>query len=436
MRLSARVALGTACALVWSAVSAQGEEVDRDDWVAFSLDAFGEWSDNRDSVSGDRPGPEVAVDDRFDYEKTDVVKLGIGPGIQLFRGFRGSHVRAEYGPAFQWWDDPRVGQTKTELTHQAYGEVFYNTGVRADSYLRDSFKYMDDPDLYMGSEELTVSPGDAHLTEENSHIDNRLSAGGRYRLAKRTYADMDANWHVTRYDDPLLADDGDEDGYDLKLGISRQHTAFLGFGVSANYSAYDRENIDDLPLGVESASIGVGARYKASKQVDISANYGYQFAWHENDEIDDRDYPTETRIEVAVIPTIRSRLVAGVEMSVVEAYVYPYVSQDRTAVYSSLTYQHTPQLTSTYRVDYRLCSYEERYTNPETPDDAFAGAAATRPDGSRDGDRNEIFVRLGLNYRWTDKLTLTCYYSHEDIDSDVNESYAKNTLGVRGRYEF
>jgi opacity protein-like surface antigen len=47
-----------------------------------------------------------------------------------------------------------------------------------------------------------------------------------------------------------------------------------------------------------------------------------------------------------------------------------------------------------------------------------------------------LFARVGLNYRWTDKLQTSVYYAFEDIDSDVTDSYSRNTLGARVRYEF
>lgn len=398
----------------------------RDDWVSFSLEAFGEWNDNRDSVSDSQGQDEV--DARFDYEKTDNMKFGIGPMIHFYRSYKGSHLRAEYGPMYQWWQNPRIGQTKTEWTHQAYAELRHNTGERMDLHVRDSLKYIDDPDLYMGSEEAPFDPSDDRLTEENSHLDNRLSGGLRYRLSQRLYTDVDSYWRVKRFDDPYLADNGDEDSFGASIYTWIQQTALFSYGVTLGYDSYDRESVDDLPMGLETYTIGLGGRYRVNKYVDVSASYGYESAIHENEEIPDRDYPTDTKLEFGITPNARARMVAGVRLSVVEGYVYPYVSQDLTAFYSSLSYRHTAKLSTTLRLDYRQCDYEEKYTNPETPDDAFYG--------SRDGTRDELFARVGVNYRWNDKLVLTGYYSHEDIDSDVTDSYARNTIGARVRYEF
>lgn len=425
MRLTAGVAFGVGIVVACSAARAE-EEVVRDDWVKFSLDAFVEWNDNRDSVSDTQGQDEV--EDRFAYEKTDTMKFGIGPMIHFYQTYKSSHLRLEYGPMYQWWENPRVGQTKTEWTHQAYGELRYNTGERMDFYLRDSLKYIDDPDIYMGSEEPPFDPADKRLTEENSHLDNRVTTGFRYRLTQRIYSDLNAYWRTKRFDEPLLADNGDEDDMGVSLYNWIQQSALFSYGVTLAYTTYDRESVDDLPMGLETYSIGVGGRYKVNKYLDVTASYGYETAMHENEEIDDRSYPTETKLEVSVIPSARARLIAGVKLDVDEGYVYPYVSQERTAFYSSLSYRHTSKLSTTYRLDYRQCDYEEKYTNPETPDDAFYG--------SRDGTRDELFARVGLNYRWTDKLQTSVYYAFEDIDSDVTDSYSRNTLGARVRYEF
>ncbi len=424
----------TALALAIPTSRVHADQVRRDDGFRLTLDVFGEWTDNRDSVSGERP-PE-GERKRFEYEKTDAFTLGVNPRLSFRRDLQLGQFRVEYGPTYRWWENPRVGQRRTELTHELYTELKYRTGGRTDLLLYNNFKYIDDADLYMGSDEAPVDPEARRLTEENSHYDNRLTGQLSYRLTERLSAEAGAYWRIRRYDETFLADNGDEDEFGLTLAGWRQHSAQLSYGLNLRYAWFDRESPDDLELGMETLTLGANVRYRVNKYVDASAWYGYEFVWHESDEIDDREYPADMRIELGITPDVRARMVAGLSMRVTESYVHPYVSQELLALYSSLSYQHTSRLSSTVRVEYRTTDYEERYTDPRTPDGAFGGSAASRPRGERDGERNELFFRVGVNYRLLSQLMLSAYYSHTDVDSDVNTSYSRNVIGARARYEF
>ncbi len=428
--LSAAAAL----ALAIPVMQARASETRRDDGIRLSLDVFGEWTDNRDSVSGERPAEGERK--QFEYRKTDAFTLGVTPRIGVLRDFQLGQFRLEYAPTYRWWENPRVGQRKTELTHELYTELKYRTGGRTDLLLYNTFKYIDDTDLYMGSDEAPVDPEARRLTEENSHYDNRLTGALTYAISQRFSANAGGYWRIRRFDETLLADNGDEDEFGLTLGLSRQHSAELSYGLNLRYEWFDRESPDDLEMGVEALTLGANVHYRINKFVDAAAWYGYQFVWHENDGIDDRDYPTDLRLELNITPAARARMVAGVRTRITEGYVYPYVSQDLVALYSALTYRHTSRLSSTLRVEYRTTEYEERYTDPDTPDGAFGGRAASRPRGERDGSRDELFVRVGLNYRLLSQLLLSAYYSHTDVDSEVNTSYSRNVIGARAKYEF
>lgn len=431
MKVTARILTGVVCLAAISYV--HGQEAVRDDWFKVAVEAFVEWTDNRDSVSerqafGDDTG-------RFDYKKTDNVKYGIGPILSLRKDYRRAAVRGEYQPMFTWWSNPRIGKSEFELTHRAYGELSFNSGERTEWHIRDSFKYLDDPRIYMGSEEYPLDPNDKTIRRENSHFDNHLSGGFRHSLSRQLYTTADAFWRVKRYDDTLLADNGDEDAYGVLVSLMRQHSAYLSYGVTAGYESYDRENVYDLEMGVESLTVGVGAKYKVDKHVDLTARAGYEFVEHESDEIKDRNFPTDTLIQLDIIPTRRSRAVVGARYRVTEGHVYPYVSQERMTFFSSWNYRMTATLSSTLRFDYSQGKYEEKYTNRDTPDSAYYSKINIEK-GKRDGDRDELYFYAGLNYKWSEKLTVTGYYSYEDVDSDVDESFKRNTVGVRAKYVF
>jgi len=419
------VALGIGLALV-SITKAQDDTIVRDDWIKFSIQAFVERDDNRDGVPSHYEREGNVGPSR--YRKTSWTKYGIGPGIHFYRDNRGTSLKFEYTPIYQWWDNPRVGRRRSEWTHHAFGEIKFNSGERTEVYVRDSFKYIDDPNIYMGGEEPDFDPNNKHLREENSHYDNRFSAGMQYRLSQRVYSRLDGYWRVRRYDDDDLAAVGDEDDWGVSLYTFRQETAMFNYGITLAYTNYDRDNIYDLEMGLETYSIGIGAGYKANKYIDLLASYGYERAVHEDSEISDRNYPTETKIEARIRPDNKSRVVLGVKLDVDEGYVFPYVSQERISFYSMLTYVHTPRLSTSYRLDYRNCDYKVKYSNPSAPDAAYYK--------KRDGSRDEIFARVAVNYRWNDALTLSAYYSYEDIDSKVTTSYKRNTIGARVKYEF
>ncbi len=63
-------------------------------------------------------------------------------------------------------------------------------------------------------------------------------------------------------------------------------------------------------------------------------------------------------------------------------------------------------------------------------------APQIKPRGARDGTRNDLFLRFGVNFRWNEHLTLSGYYSFEDVDSEVSDSYSANIVGARASYRF
>ena len=425
MRPTTKVALCIGLALV-SLGRAQNERLVRDDWIKFSIQAFVERDDNRDGVGSNYEHEDNVG--RYRYRKTSWTKYGIGPGIHFYKDYKRGSLKLEYTPIYQWWQNPRVGRRRSEWTHFAYGEIKFNSGERTEFYVRDSFKYIDDPNIYMGGDEPEFDPENKHLREEDSHYDNRLSASMQYRLSQRLYSRLSGYWRVRRYDDDYLSTVGDEDDWGVSLYTYRQQTALFSYGVNLAYTNYDRDNIHDLEMGLETYSIGIGGSYKANKYVDLKANFGYERAVHEDSEISDRNYPTETKVEAHITPNLKSRVVLGVKLDVDEGYVFPYVSQERLAFYSMLTYRHTQRISTTWRLDYRYCDYKVKYSSPSAPEEAFYR--------KRDGSREELFMRAGINYRLDNALTLSAYYSYEDIDSKVTTSYKRNTIGARVKYEF
>lgn len=437
MNISARSLVGVALALVVQMAGAQG--LVREDTLSFSLVVYGEWTDNRDGVSGDLP--ENPVED-YDYSKQDGFKVGIGPGIVFFRQSGKTEWYVRYHPMYQWWDEVSVGQTQEELTHEASVELRFESGGRLDVSMDNRFKYIDDPDRYEGDEVDLPDIENRRFDTSSRHYDNRLGGDVRYALAPRWYSTLDSYWQIIRYDEEDMAEDSDEDKAGAEIGLTFQQTPLLGYGVQVAFDTYDRKTLDTqedggkVPMGYDSASIGVGGRYKLNKVTSFNANYGYQYVWHENEEIDDREYPTDAKFEMTLLPSERIQVLLGGTFGVTEGYVYPYVTQDKKAYYANLSYRHTPRLSSTYRLEYRNISFEERYADPETPDEDFYGEAASKPRGERDGVRDELFARVGVNFRWNDGLTLSGYYSFEDVDSEVSDPYSKNIVGIRANYRF
>jgi len=430
--------LGLALAAAIMPVLAQASQTDPET-VVFSLTAFGEWHDNRNNVSGDTPEEPV---EGMEYGKQDAIKLGIGPGIRIQRRSGNTEFSLGYYPMYQWWDDAEVGQVESELTHDASATLRYRSAERLDLSLVDTLKYNDDPDLYLGEGLDFPEDTDRRLRTSNSHFENEASAGLRYRLRQRVFMTLDGSWRIRRYDEEEIARRGDEDEMGVSLGLSYQQTPFLSYGLFASHNLFDRESDvllesgEEMPMGLDWTSVGLSASYRLSEGATLTGRYGYQYVRYENDDIDDREYPTDAQVELRYEPFRRAQLILGGRLTVQEGYDYPYVDQELRAVYASLAYHHTARLTSTCRAEYRSSEYEEQYTHPTTPDGSFRSEAAEKPSGGRDGTRNDLFLRVGLNFRWNEKLTLSGYYSFEDVDSEVSDSYSANIVGARASYRF
>ena len=427
MKLFMSMAKTTAVAVLTLSCVSYAVAAEGDDPVRFSVDVFAEQNDNRDSV-GDPP-PQFAgryATAEFPPKKEDQMRLGISPKISIFKKFDNGQLLFRYAPTFQYWDNVRIGDNETEWSHDLFAQYFYKVERHYAFKIEDNFKYIQDGDLYLGSESFDFDPSADRFDDENSHYDNRVGGEVSYFLSEHLIAQVSAYQRMKRYDDEDLSENGDEDEYGASAYIWKEMSDIFDLSLMGVYGSSDEENTDDIDKSVDTMTFGVAANYRFSEVAKLFLSYGYEFVMYGNDEFEDQECPTDLKAELDFAFSSRFSTQVGARYGITDSYNYPYASQDLTAIYGIATWRHTPKLSTTYRAEFRSTDYEKKYVDMDTAN------LEKYPDGSED----ELYLRFGINCLVTPKTKISLYYSYTDVDSDIDDSYDSSTIGARASYEF
>jgi len=128
-------------------------------------------------------------------------------------------------------------------------------------------------------------------------------------------------------------------------------------------------------------------------------------------------------IDGRVSPSPSTRITGRVGHGVRDSDVYPFASQEYTEFKGSVEVDASASVTVGLNATYRLSEYDE----DALPAAGVGLAAATS------GDEDTIVVQAEASLKVADNARVKATYRVEDVESDVETSYTKNT-GILGVY--
>jgi len=296
--------------------------------------------------------------------------------------------------------------------------------------LGDRFSYSQNPDTYI---DVGAGSGSREWQRKSgNHYNNRAFIDLNYRMSPTFFSTADAYHRILRYTDSGIAGMSDQTEYGASIGLNKRQTAHLNLGVFGAYRNFSKKQADwggvshsNPDFNMETATLGVNVSYNVTASSELRGQWGYTWAWYGADFVDDERFPSVVDVSLKSALDPRVDVVIGYTRELRAAEVGTFVSTLDNRGYAMLSARHTERWVSTYRAEYRYTSYSDRQSVVAT----------------QSGYLSNLFLRLGLNYRATDDLLLSTYYSVAWQRSTLGTnqwqpSFHRNTIGVRAEYTF
>lgn len=436
---------------------ALGQEAHKISPIGLSLTVGVKQTDNRDTIPDGYLIPVNGVD--TPQEKEDDTELWITPTISFFHETGGGHrLQLSYKPSYTAYDNPRDGGVDNELSHEARAALLLFIGPRTQVDFTDRYWWNGAKDWHYGEEYILEHPeefaDDSIDTRNDDYYNNHLDLAINRIVTADLSLKLGALWRIKRYDDEEIAAFGDEDEYGLSAALVTRQNRHLSYGVFTEYTAFDRNNGEDfeadptsssgtprIDVGVQYIVTGVQASYDlfGNQNVILSARTGYNFMTYEADAMEDSDSFGDSVVELILFQQERTSGRFGLRYGKEYANIYPYSSQDNTTLFGSVSriIGRSSKLRVGADAEFRTRTYELDDLDPDAAnysryfENLFEKLG---PDG--EGKRDSTFARLHANYRWTDDFSTSVFYTYEDVDSDVDNDYTENTIGLSATYKF
>lgn len=415
-------------------------------------------TDNRDTI----PDGYLVKVDGVDtpQKKEEDTELWITPTISFFHETgQGHRVRLYYKPSYTTYDNPRDGGVENELSHEAKADLLIFLGPRTQVNFTDLYWWNGAKDWHYGEaymldhQDEFAEEGDLD-TRNDDFYNNHMAATISRIMSADLNLKLGALWRIKRYDDPELAAFGDEDEIGFTSSLVSRHNRHFSYGVFADYTAFDRNNGEGfeadptggtstprIDVGVQYVVTGVQASYDlfGNQNVVLSARTGYNFMTYEADEMEDSNTFGDSIVELILFQQERTSGRIGLKYGKEYANIYPYSSQDNMTLFGSVSriVDKRSKLRIGVDAELRTRTYQLDDMDPDAEDyNRYFARLYEKlgPDG--EGTRDSTFIRLHADYRWTDDFSSSIFYTYEDVESDVDNGYTENTIGVNATYKF
>lgn len=352
-----------------------------------------EYTDNRDASE-------------IEEENTDFY---VTPRIHFYARTERALYDLHYAPSFRYRTDPAESENDNELLHDLGVRVDFDASERTKLRLIEKFDYQDDPSVESG----------AVRRSDRSYIRNRIEAGAVHELNRWTFGDVMGAYEFKSYDEQAVADESDEDRAEARVTLTRwvtKQTALHGIG---SYSMYGYESTRDIDRDVDVALGAVGAEKVFSPELRAGLEVGAQAVEYSDGELDSEIFPYG-KLTATLSPTPASRLNGTLTHGVRDSDVFPFASQE----YSELRLAAEVDPTSPLSLGLSLTLRESEYNEDSLP---VSGAGAPL---TTEGDETTTAVSAYAEWTLTDAARLVIRQTYEDVDSDVDVSFTKNTSGL------
>ncbi len=368
------------------------------DPVRISLNASGEFTDNRDST----PDGEC----NFDFY--------IRPRLDLVPVLDTSSLVFFYAPSLRYRSEPSMYQNETELYHDLGLELRNIGATRTELRLLEYFNYTDDP---------AVTEGGTTLRRDSSYILNRVEAGVMRDLAdKMSRLDLAVRHYVKAYDEATAANESDESSAGVEASALRQFTPNSSILGTVSYANTGYKEIEGAQRGYASILGGLGLEVQKGKDFRLSARLGLQSIAYADSSVGSESAPAAN---VAVFgQTVPSfRYVLSVDHRIRETDAYPFSSQKATDFKGEIEWDAVPQKW-TWRVGalYHTGKYDADTVASGIPSSSFIEQTS--------GTEEVIALDGGFTYTVDEFSAVTAAQRCENRDSEVNQDFTRNTTSV------
>ena len=393
-----------------------------------------QFTDNRDQVDD-----TVPLKDGTYLQKEDDTDLNIGLTISYERVIENRYkLYFDYSPTYVYHDNPRDGTEEDALDHSVNARMEFSPGRRTYVKITERYWWSGNKNWYFADEDIY----DSSITEvddfNDKYYENRLTAHLQYNFSQKNFMLLDGLWRIRRYDDSEVAEDNDEDEYNLRMAIMRSPTRYYSLGFFGEYTSFDRESsVEEFDFGVDYVSLGIQTTidFFADESWVLNASSGYNIMEYEDETMEDNDMLGDSRIELVVHQKEKLRGKFGFRYSKDYASVYPYSSEKNTTLYGSVS--RILGRDNDYIIgadfEYRMRDYELDDLDPDVL--AYRESIGLV---NTDASRDSVYLRLYLNARLSKSCRATMFYSYEEVDSDVSttKNYDENVFGIKLTYDF
>ncbi len=369
--------------------------------VVFSAEVVVESTDNRDSLEANK---ESNID-TYVNPRVDIVHHGARTWMDFY-----------YVPRFRYRSDPSDFQNDTEWMHDLGMLLQHNASDRLRLRLDEKYDFTDDP---------SVEEGGITIRGDQSYFLNRATVGVNYDVLEASNLDVAGTHRIKRYDEQVVADFADEDELGVVATARHQMTATMRLMGILQYSEYGYETFDRLSRDFSTTIVAGGLEYLISETAVAALAAGWQTRDYDDAGLGVEGMPYAK----ASLSTTggRTRISGEVLHGLRDSDVFPFASQEYTDIRAQVACDITGKLKLHGGATYRLSSYDE----DQTPGGTVPGDFVKQ----RSGDEITTVIDAALSYDVADNMTVLVGQRFEDVDSDVGQSYTKNTsrvaLGVK-----
>lgn len=388
--------------------------------VEFSFSVKGEYTDNRD-------GTEAEEEESFNTY--------VSPRLDLFVESERTLMDLFYEPSYIYRSDPSDIQNEDEWFHSLGLRSRFMPSPTFTLKLDERFEFTDNP---------SIEEEGATLRRDSSYSLNRAGAGMNWRFTRRQSIDVSGSHKIKSYEEDDVADENDEESFQGTVKLLHLFSRTLAGILTGSAGTYEYGSVPNVDRDFDMMFAGVGLETTINPQFNAGVQVGWKTLEYSDSELESADAPfVSARLEGEMGPS--SRLYAAASFAKRDADVYPFASQEYTDFIGRMEFDISPKAILTLGGAYRMSSYDsddlptgalDIEEAAEAADLADAGAIVVDRDVSIGGDDTTIIGMVELKYELTVQTYLKLAQNYEDVDSDVDFSFTRNTTSLALIREF
>ena len=384
------------CGLVLLAGTFAFGESKETDFLRFSVQVRVDSTDNRDSVP-------VNEESNIDIYLRPMMEAGFDWDQTMLDFF--------YAPAYRYRTDPSRIQNDSEFQHDLGAHLRHSLTRRMTVRVVESFTFTDDP---------KVSEGGTTLRRDESYLLNNVEAGLTYGFTRRSNIDVYGRHNTKQYSEADVADISDEDSFVVGATGRRQFGRTVDGLCTVSFSDYGYQHPFMIERDFTSLYVGVGVEKIFNPQLRGGIKGGMQMIDYDDAGLGSEESPyAQAWVKTSSKPATRYE--ASVTHGIRDADAYPFAAQKYTDVRGRVEHDVSTKVTLAGSGTYRVGDYDDT-----APTSAGTGTFFSRAGG----DETTIVAQGEVAYRLGKESVLRLTQQYQDVDSDVDTSFDRNTTSL------